>query len=245
MEFNVKLSSFEGPFDLLLHLVEKAQVDINEISIAQITDDFLKAIKGMEALDLEVTSEFLVVAATLIDIKSRTLLPIKRSVGDSGELEDPRQELIRRLLEYKKYKEVSQAMLEMAGGAQCYHTRVPEVIEPQYRPVNLSLNQLFQAFQRALDRSEALKEKPESVHHIQKEEVSISQQMEYIYTTLKEKDCLSFSDLLLNSPSRYYIVISFLAVLELIRIKKIIVVQDELFSDINLFLREDETNGGE
>lgn len=246
MEFNVKLSSFEGPFDLLLHLVEKAQVDINEISIAQITDDFLKAIKGMEALDLEVTSEFLLIAATLIDIKSRTLLPVKRSQGDSCEqLEDPRQELIRRLLEYKKYKEVSQVMLEMAGGAQCYHTKAPEVIEPQYRPVNLSLNQLFQAFQRALDRSEALKEKPESVHHIQKEEVSISQQMEYIYTNLKGKESLSFSTLLINSESRYYIVITFLAVLELIRIKKIVVVQDELFSDINLFLREAETNGGE
>ena len=246
MEFNVKLSSFEGPFDLLLHLVEKAQVDINEISIGQITDDFLKAIEGMEALDLEVTSEFLIVAATLIDIKSRTLLPFKRSSGENGDqLEEPRQELIRRLLEYKKYKEVSQVMLEMAGGAERYHTRVPELIEPHYKPVNLSLNQLFQAFQKALDKAEAIREKPEAVHHIQKEEVSISEQMDYIYTSLTQKETISFSQLLLNSTSKYYIVISFLAVLELIRIKKIVVVQDELFSDINLYLREDEISGGE
>lgn len=246
MEFNVKLSSFEGPFDLLLHLVEKAQVDINEISIAQITEDFLGAIKNMEALDLDVTSEFLIVAATLIDIKSRTLLPFKPLTGDNGEqLEDPRQELIKRLLEYKKYKEVSQVMLEMAGGAQCFHTRGPEHIEYPYKPVNLSLNQLFQAFQRALDKAETLRDKPKAIHHIEKEEISIFEQMDYIYDLLVKKGSISFSEIIYVSASRYYIVISFLAVLELIRIKKIIVVQDYLFSDIKLYLREDECNGGE
>ncbi|SES62243.1 segregation and condensation protein A [Anaerobranca gottschalkii] len=247
MEFNVKTANFEGPFDLLLHLVEKAQVDINEISIAQITEDFLKAIQEMERLDLDVASEFLVVAATLIDIKSKTLLPFKKGNGDKGDfLEDPRQQLVRRLLEYKKYKEVSKVMLEMANNAEHFHTRLPSEIEPQSRPLNLSLHHLFRAFQRAMDKAKILNEKEEKVHQIVKEEITIGEQMEYIMELLKTSPKLYFGELLKNWSSKYYLVISFLAVLELIRLKKIYVVQGEPFGDIEISLRrEDVGNGGQ
>ena len=238
MEFNIKLSSFEGPFDLLLHLVEKAQVDISEISIGQITEEFLEAIENIEELDLETTSEFLLVAATLIDIKSRTLLPVRKGNGEEMDnLEDPRQQLIRRLLEYKKYKEVSQVMMDMANNAEYFHTRAPELIEPQKRPVNISLNQLFTAFQKALDREKL--EKKIMTHNIQKEEITIGEQMELVLNNLREKGKLTFSQFLINAPSRYHIVISFLAILELIRLKAITVAQDEIFAEIYIFLRED------
>jgi segregation and condensation protein A len=247
LEFNVKTANFEGPFDLLLHLVEKAQVDINEISLAQITEDFLKAIKEMEKLDLEVASEFLVVAATLIEIKTKTLLPFKRGNGEKGDLfEDPRQQLVRRLLEYKKYKEVAQVMLEMADKGEHYHTRLPSEIEPQFKPLNISLHHLFRAFQRAMEKAQILNEKDEKVHKIVKEEITIGEQMEYIMELLKTSPKLYFGELLKNWSSKYYLVISFLALLELIRLKKIYVLQREPFGDIEISLRrEEQVNGGQ
>lgn len=238
MEYNVKLSSFEGPFDLLLHLVERAQVDISEISIGDITEDFLKVIESIEVLDLETTSEFLVVAATLIDIKSRTLLPTRNSSVEEGFFEeDPRQQLIRRLLEYKKYKEVSQVMLELANTAENYHTRAQEVIEPQYKPVSLSLNQLFNSFQRVMEKAKNSEPPLESQHHIKKEEITIGQQMNTILTILEEKNQVTFNAILGNHTSRYHIVISFLSILELIRLKKITVIQQELLGEITLVLK--------
>lgn len=240
MEYKVKLSSFEGPFDLLLHLVEKAQVDISEISIGEITEDFLNAIQDIEELDLETTSEFLVVAATLIDIKSRTLLPTRRSNTDEDFFdEDPRQQLIRRLLEYKKYKEVSQVMLELACGQEHYHTRAQEVIEPQYKPLTLSLNQLFGAFQKVLINSQRTETTVEKQHHIKKEEITIGDQMNSIFSILSDKKEVSFYSILEKSTSRYHVVISFLAILELIRLKKITAIQQEMFGEIILMFKEE------
>ncbi|WP_353892322.1 segregation/condensation protein A [Proteinivorax hydrogeniformans] len=230
MEFKVKLEQFEGPFDLLLHLVEKAEVDINEISISQITDEYLRYVEELEKLDLEGVSEFLVVAATLIDIKSRSLLPKrKKIISENEEIEDPREQLVRRLLEYKRYKEVSTILEEMAERQNAFHTRPPEVIKEKKGPVKLSLNSLYSAFQRALDKSPIKEEKP---HEVKKEKITIDDKMVTLKKKLYKSKSLSFNDIMLECKSREEMVLTFLAMLELIRVNEISVTQKEYFGDI-------------
>ncbi|WP_350344725.1 segregation/condensation protein A [Proteinivorax tanatarense] len=237
MEFKVKLEQFEGPFDLLLHLVEKAELDISEINISKITDEYLKYVERLEKLDLEGVSDFLIVAATLIEIKGRSLLPNrKKKLPDSEEVEDPREQLVRRLLEYKRYKEVAEVLEQMAAKQNAFHTRAPEVLKDSKEPLNLSLSNLYSAFQKALERS-PIPDRPKS-HEIKKEKITIEQKMSFIKLELTKNNNLSFQRLMLGCLSREEKVLTFLAILELIRIKMIKVTQYQSFGDITITARK-------
>lgn len=241
MGIPVKLQAFEGPLDLLLHLIEKNKVDIYDIPIAEITDQYLQYVQGMEREDLNVVSEFLVMAATLIDIKSRMLLP--KEVDDEGNDIDPRQELVDKLIEYKLYKHMSvqlKSQLKYAGKALYKQPTIPNEVAKFEPPVNLdkllkdvSLEKLNQVFVMVLKRQE---DKIDRVRagfgKIEKEEISLPDKITYVRTYAKKKKTFSFKQLLEIQDNKMDVIVTFLAVLELMKIGKINIVQEHIFDDI-------------
>ena len=247
MGIPVKLQVFEGPLDLLLHLIDKNKVNIYDIPIAMITDQYLEYVNAMDRQDLNVVSEFLVMAATLINIKSKMLLP--KQVNEEGEEEDPRDELVRQLLEYKMYKYMSLELRDReldAGRAMYKKPTVPSEVLAYEAPVDLDklledvtlakLNNIFkQVMQRVEDKVDPIRSK---FGKIEKEEVSLPDKMEYVkeYATLHKH--FSFKDLLLQQKSKMHVIVSFLAILELMKIGFINIVQEEIFDDIIIDLAE-------
>ena len=243
MAIPVKLPVFEGPLDLLLHLIEKNKIDIYDIPIAQITDQYLEYIRQMNHEDMNVTSEFMVMAATLIDIKCRMLLP--REVNEEGQEEDPREELVAQLLEYKKYKYISGELrerMELAGQSFFRGQHLPESVRSYEPPLDtsgllkdLTLERLHRIFQDVLRRQE---DKIDPIRsrfgHIEKEEVSLPDKMTFVERYAVEKRRCSFRNLLENQKSRVQIVVTFLAVLELMKTGKIRITQQEPFGEIQI-----------
>ncbi len=241
MGIPVKLQVFEGPLDLLLHLIDKNKVNIYDIPIVEITDQYLEYVNAMDKQDLNVVSEFLVMAATLIDIKSRMLLP--KQVNEEGEEEDPRDELVRQLLEYKMYKYMSLELRDRevdAGRAMYKKPTVPEEVLAYEAPVDLDqlladvtlskLNDVFQmVMQRVEDKVDPIRSK---FGKIEKEEVNLTEKMDYIKDYARVHKHFSFKDLLLTQRSKMQVVVSFLAILELMKIGFIKVVQEDIFDDI-------------
>lgn len=241
MELEVKLQAFEGPLDLLLHLIDKNKVNIYDIPIVEITNQYLEYVGSMEKHDLEVVSEFMVMAATLLDIKARMLLP--KEVNEDGEEEDPRQELVEQLLEYKMYKYVSYELRDRQTFAEkCYYRNgdLPEEVK-QYEPPldieqllnGLTLTKLQKVFNEVVKRQ---KDKIDPVRSkfgkIEREEVSLSDKMSDIEASLKSKSHISFFSYLKSQKSKMNIIVSFLAILELMKTGKIIIKQDNIFDDI-------------
>lgn len=241
MELEVKLQAFEGPLDLLLHLIDKNKVNIYDIPIVEITNQYLEYVGSMEKHDLEVVSEFMVMAATLLDIKARMLLP--KEVNEDGEEEDPRQELVEQLLEYKMYKYVSYELRDRQTVAEkCYYRNgeLPEEVK-QYEPPldieqllnGLTLTKLQKVFNEVVKRQ---KDKIDPVRSkfgkIEREEVSLSDKMSDIEESLKSKSYISFFNYLKSQKSKMNIIVSFLAILELMKTGKIIIKQDNIFDDI-------------
>ena len=247
MGIPVKLQVFEGPLDLLLHLIDKNKVNIYDIPIAMITDQYLEYVNAMDRQDLNVVSEFLVMAATLIDIKSKMLLP--KQVNEEGEEEDPREELVRQLLEYKMYKYMSLELRDReldAGRAMYKKPTVPEEVLAYEAPVDLDklledvtlakLNNIFkQVMQRVEDKVDPIRSK---FGKIEKEEVSLPDKMEYVKEYASVHKHFSFKDLLLQQKSKMHVIVSFLAILELMKIGFINIVQEEIFDDIIIDLAE-------
>ena len=199
MAIPVKLPVFEGPLDLLLHLIDKNKIDIYDIPIVEITDQYLEYIHHMEREDLDIMSEFMVMAATLLDIKCRMLLP--KEVNEEGEEEDPRAELVQQLLEYKMYKYMS------------YELR---------------------------DRMNKIDPIRSKFGKIEKEEVSLPDKMTYVEQFAVKKRRFSFRDLLESQPGKVHVIVTFLAILELMKTGKIRISQEELFGDILIESLEDE-----
>ncbi len=248
MAIPVKLPVFEGPLDLLLHLIDKNKIDIYDIPIAEITDQYLEYIRQMDHEDMNVTSEFMVMAATLIDIKCRMLLP--REVNEEGEEEDPREDLVAQLLEYKKYKYISGELrdrMEEAGQAFYRKQNLPESVLT-YRPeVNtrellegITLEDLHKVFQEVLRRQE---DKIDPIRsrfgHIEKEEVSLPDKMTFVEQYAVKKRRFSFRNLLEGQKSRTQLVVTFLAVLELMKTGKIRITQEKIFGEIQIQSLED------
>ena len=248
MAIPVKLPVFEGPLDLLLHLIDKNKIDIYDIPIAEITDQYLDYIRQMDHEDMNVTSEFMVMAATLIDIKCRMLLP--REINEEGEEEDPREELVAQLLEYKKYKYVAGELrdrMEEAGQAFFRSQDLPESVL-SYRPEidtrelleGVTLEGLHRIFQDVLKRRE---DKIDPIRsrfgHIEKEEVSLPDKMTYVERFAVEKRRFSFRSLLEGQRSKTQVVVTFLAVLELMKTGKIRITQQEIFGEIEIESLED------
>ena len=238
MEYIIEIDDFSGPFDLLLHLIKKAKVDIFDISINEVTKQYISYIEMMEDLHLEVASEYLEMAAELIYMKSKMLLPSNKITEDSEYEEDPREALINRLIEYKKYKEVSSTLDEMNDNRQLIFTKIPSSLE-EFKPEpvveleeGIEVYDLIRAFQKMMERK-AMQKPLET--RLAKREVSVSDRMDDIIRLfdIKEKEQILFDDLF-DLYDRTYIVATFLAILELARKFKILIKQDSLFDEIHI-----------
>jgi segregation and condensation protein A len=235
---NVRLDIFEGPLDLLLYLIRKEEIDIYDIPIARITDQYLHYLEMMRMLDLNFAGEFLAMAATLLYIKSRTLLPPEERTEDEEEpVEDPRAELVRQLVEYKEFKGLAGDLQGMeARQHTTFHrhdTSVP-FLETAERPLfDVSIFDLLSAFAQALERAG----KQEEIHEVAEEEVTVADQMEAILDRLRKEKEILFHSLFPEGASRIAIVATFLALLELIRIRKVAAVQERPFSEIKMLAR--------
>lgn len=252
MDVQIKLDMFEGPLDLLLHLIDRSELDVCEIPIARITDQYMQILSSSQALELDIASEFLVMAATLLAIKSRMLLPRAEPVDlsdmmDGEEGMDPREELIQRLLEYKKYKRLSDVLREREAERSQVYTRLPmdlSAYAPQENPVQgLTPDDLLQVFVEAMSRPR--QEEPPPMTNLSRDEVSVSDRMEEIAATLiRAGGKMRFSDLLVwERVTKDRVVTTFLALLELMKTKRVAIVQRELFEDIDIVILDPK--GGE
>lgn len=237
MDYEVKINDFEGPLDLLLHLIKESNVDIYDISIEDVTKQYLDYIKKMEELNLSIASEYLIMAAELIEIKSKMLLP-KRQMDNSEEEIDDREDLINRLIEYQKYKEVTSKLKEFRNDRDMFYTKDPSSLN-EYKNENTTIdlqvdfNDLMDAFQKYLERKKL--EKPLNTK-ITKKELSVHERSIKIKNILKEKKQVNFNDLfdIINVP---YVVVTFLSILDLVKKNEIILTQNDNFSDISLSMR--------
>ena len=244
----VNLEVFEGPLDLLLFLIRKSEIDIHDIPIADLTRDYVATLESMERLDLNVAGDFLVMAAQLMVIKSRMLLPAQDEAVEEGEAEDPRSELVARLLEYKQFKEVAQGLgsrellqRELYGrmGVEAEARKAAELAAAdEETALDVNLIDLLRAFQRILD------ELPdEVVREIQREEVSVVQKMNEILDLLEGRESLLFHEAFAVGKTKVAVLATFLGMLELSRIKSILIRQAALFGEIRLYKRDDAALG--
>ena len=247
MGYKVVLEFFEGPMDLLLHLIDKAQIDIYDIPINRITEQYMDYINKMEELDLEVTSEFLVMASTLLEIKSKMLLPQVKKENHGGQLEmeelDPRLELVRRLVEYKKYKYVSQELRGFEETQKKVYYKPKEelsyYVEEDKELEEMDLDELVKVLNKLLIKNKN-NQGSININEIQKEEYTLDECIEKIKEKLNEKEVIKFSSLFDASSNRKEIVVTFLSLLELIRMKYITIYQEDNFSDIIISRREEK-----
>lgn len=214
MTYQVKLEMFEGPLDLLLHLIREHQLNILDIPIATITEEYLRYLTLMQELDLDVAGEFLLMAATLIHIKSKMLLPPDEAAeGEAAEEEDPRAELVDRLLQYKKFKEAAQTLGLLEAEQMLLHRRGAPAIELEVEgPLSVSLFELLRAFRDVLRRADV----PAPLE-ITPEELNVGQRMVVLLDRLAAESPLEFTSLFAGSTRRTEIIVTFLALLELLR----------------------------
>jgi segregation and condensation protein A len=234
-EYSVKFEVFEGPLDLLLYLVKKEEVDIYEVNLTKLATQFLDYIETMRLLDLEVAGEFLVMAATLLYIKSRELLPVDQQAQVEGEDEgeDPRWELIRQLVEYKKFKDAAAGLAVLEARQENVFPRVPGKLEFETEHptrAEASIFDLINAVNTVLSR---FTRRPEQ-RDIFEDKWTVSEKIEQLMRAICEDGSLKFSRLFADVTSRSEVVVTFLALLELIRLKQLIAVQREAFGEIEI-----------
>ncbi|MCR4690850.1 MAG: segregation/condensation protein A [Lachnospiraceae bacterium] len=243
MALDVKLQVFEGPLELLLFLIEKNKVDIYDIPIALITDQYLEYLDRMKRQDMNTLSEFLVMAATLIDIKCKMLLP--RSQEEGEEEEDPREELVQKLLEYKMYRYMAGELLDRHVDAQrnLYKKQtIPDEIKDYSPPIDVeelfsqvTLKQLREIFEAAMKRQE---DKIDPIRagfgKIEREEVSMEQKTGYIVGYLRTHKKMRFRELLEKQNSKVEVIVTFLVVLELMKVGAVSIKQEETFGEIEI-----------
>ncbi|KYZ77483.1 segregation/condensation protein A [Anaerosporomusa subterranea] len=233
--YKIRLEVFEGPLDLLLHLIEKNQLDIYDIPITLVTEQYLNYLRTMQEFSIDVASEFLLMAATLLQIKSRLLLPRPpKPEVEEDELIDPRQELVERLIEYRKYKEVARFLEEVRSVRERYFSREPQSLDLEIPPpVGLSLDDLILAFAKVWE-SDA-----EEFALVAHDEISVQDKISDILTLLSQgQGKLEFFQTIIRSRSRNEVVTAFIALLELVRTKRVVVSQENRFGPIYLKLRD-------
>lgn len=241
MGIPVKLQVFEGPLDLLLHLIDKNKIDIYDIPIVEITNQYMEYIEAMEQSDLNVMSEFLLMAATLLDIKCRMLLP--KEMNEDGEEEDPRQELVEQLLQYKMYKYMSYELKDR----QVYGERVmyrkpdiPDAVADYVEPVDLdellediTLGRLQSIFQDVMKKqTDKIDQIRSRFGRIEKEEITVSEKLTQVEEYALKHRKFSFRELITKQGSRIQIVVTFLAILEMMKAGQIVIEQEQPFDDI-------------
>lgn len=244
MEYKVNINQFEGPLDLLLHLIKQSEIDIYDISIENVTKQYLDYIRAMEELNLSIASEYLVMAADLIEMKSRLLLPKPEEEKDEYE-EDPREALINRLLEYKRYKELTGEFKKLEEDRHQIYTKIPssfkEYTDETIKIINnseIGVSDLLDAFQKFLDRKKLTQ--PLNTK-ITSREITVGQRSKDIKNILTLKKQVAFTELF-DIIDRDYIVVTFLAILEMSKKQELIIKQEHNFDDIILSLRGSDTN---
>lgn len=241
MPLNIKISNFEGPFDLLLHLVKKNEMDIYDIKIYEITNQYLQYLNDMKELDLEIASEFIVFAATLIEVKSKLLLPKPKQDEVAAEMEDPRKEIIERLVEYKKFKIVAEFFKQKEEEQGITFSKRPEIIEDKKSVDNndifkdITLLDLFNIYNSLLKKYLS---KMNTENIIQKEipldSFKIEDKMIMLDEKINTEGKVSFSKIIKESSNKIEVVVTFLAMLELIKLKVIKIYQEDNFNEIFL-----------
>lgn len=243
MDMTFKLQVFEGPLDLLLYLIEKNKVNIYDIPIVEITAQNMEYVNQMKEDNLDTLSEFLVMAATLLDIKSKMLLPKKEE--EEQEQEDPRAELVQQLLEYKMYKCMANELKDrqLDAGKVWYKKKdIPDEVLAYEEPVNLEelvgdirLSDLNRIFQNIMKRQEEKIDKVRSKFgKIEKEEVSLEEKMDFLTDYAASHKHFSFRGMLTASSSKVEVIVTFLAILELMKTGKLTIVQEHIFDDIQI-----------
>ena len=231
MSYKVKLEIFEGPLDLLLYLIKKDELNIYDIPITRITEQYLEYLGLMETLDLDIAGEFLVMAATLMQIKSKLLLP-PDPAGLELQEDDPRAELVKRLLEYKSFKEAAERFRSFEERRSSIFSRFgiePEIPDGDSPFVDVTLFELISAFARILKGLPK-----DNIHEIQKDEFSVADKVHDIFHRLAKEPKIAFSSLFRSTRNKYEIITIFLAVLELIRVREVIARQDRQFGEIEI-----------
>lgn len=243
MDMTVKLQVFEGPLDLLLYLLDKNKVNIYDIPIVEITNQYMEYIAEMKRHDLNILSEFLVMAATLLDIKSKMLLP--SAAKEEEKEEDPREELVQQLLEYKMYKCMAYELKDLQVDASRVLFKaptIPEEVLAYEEPVNVEelvsgitlakLNEIFKnIMKKQADKIDPIRSK---YGKIQKEEVSLEEKMQYLENYAMEHRYFSFRSLLEKQSSKVDVIVTFLAILELMKVGKLFISQEKIFDDIQI-----------
>ncbi len=237
--YKIKLKEFEGPLDLLLFFIKKNELDIYDIPISKITREFMEYLHLMKQLDLEIAGEFFLMAATLMQIKVRMLLP--KEVDEKGEEIDPRTELVNALIEYKRYKEVSEELSIMEANQRKIYFRGNFSKDPKENPApidtllkNITIYDLMLAFKNVL-----LEKKIEQIHEITTYNVTIDEQMDFILEKISEFKFLHFLDLIAGMNEKIRIIVTFIAILELVKIGSIGIKGSEKFNDFLIYRASD------
>lgn len=237
MSFEIKLPLFEGPFDLMLFFIERDELDIYDIPIAKITNDFLDYILQMEHMEIEVASDFILFAATLMRIKSRMLIP-RPEIGDAGEEIDPREELIRNLLEYKKYKSVIGELSAMEGEQLSKEKRgniatellaLSKVDDVDAEMQHVDLYKLLKVFQRTMSRLASRED--QTTHTVIQYPYTISQQKDFVLEKISFKKQVPFTDFIQYKADKIFVIYTFLAILELLQLEMVTIVIGEGFNN--------------
>ncbi len=228
-QMDVSLEIFEGPLDLLLHLIKKNDLEISDIPIAQITHEYLGYLDLLKDLNLEMAGEFLVMASTLMQIKAQMLLP-SPEMTDEETGPDPRAELVNKLMEYQRFKEAAGILSVYNEKAKdIYYRHVPPTFDHEDFMLRATVFDLLSAFKRVLDQA------PREVGEILREEITIETKIRELLDRLETKTSLAFEDLFAGAQRRIDLIVTFLALLELIRMKQIVAMQSENFASIRIF----------
>lgn len=242
MAYRVKLKNFEGPLDLLLFLIKKNEVDIYDIPIAVITKQYLEYVEIIKMLDLDIASEFILLAATLIRIKAKMLLP-RPAADDDEEIIDPRMELVTRLLEYKRYKDVAFKLADLETTRSYlfnrqYFDQMNEAVDSEIQlGEDVSLFSLMAAFKQVLDKMPKV-----TYHEVVDIQISLEEQIDYIFKTLNTAKQVSFYNLISQIGDRLIIIVTFMALLELIKRGEIITRQSVPFGEIWIVRKSDRVS---
>ena len=234
---NVHINVFEGPMDLLLHLIKKDNLDICDINIAEITTQYLEYLNVMKELNLEIAGEFLVMASTLMQIKAKTLLPSQApTTEDEGP--NPMKELVAKLVEYQKYKEASKFLNEKLEENKDKFYRAAPIFDNGEKVLNLQLFDLLAAVKRAFDRLDERKR----IELLKVEEFPIEVKMEKVVNLFKNREWVLLDDIFMGETKKRGVITCFMAVLELMKIKKLIARQDEREGQIRIYLNPENKN---
>lgn len=242
MSINIKIDNFEGPFDLLLHLIKKNEMDIYNIKIYEITNQYIQYLKDMKAMDLEIASEFIVIASTLLEIKSKYLLPKpKQDEIAMDSAEDIQKTLVQKLIEYKKFKAVAEYLKSKESNQGIVFTKMPEIIKDNSSDddnefiKNITMLDLFNIYNELINRYKLKLNTNNTIEsEIPIDAFKIEDKIKYIYDKLKENKNMIFTNIIKECSSKIEIVVTFLAILEMIKLRTINVIQQNNFDEIYL-----------